>query len=305
MPSQDQAHVKDVDLEIISMNLKEGGRCVVNCGEDLTAVDFGSDVSLVEKEQTILLEPNLEPMSMNLKEGYRYVVNRGEGLTAVDFDSDVILVEEWTITLELQVRQKEAAVLSTMACQEEEVWQGAGAAEWMEQKLSLDNESEYGGAETWRSGPRGHDRRSDRKRPRAAALVAEAARQQQEGTARRGCSGLQEPEVTSARGRSGWPFSPRRGQVDGFLLAIVAAWLILPRKVCSRGRRQPRRSDPTAASTGPVGAEAMRSVGWKATAWGLAIGRGTAATGKQRDTTTAGSLLRGRAEHRETMGSGP
>ncbi|RRT63863.1 hypothetical protein B296_00028537 [Ensete ventricosum] len=114
MPSQDQAHVKNVDLEIMSINLKEGGSCVVNRGEDLTAVDFDSDVNLAEKEQTILLEPNLEPMSMNMKEGYRYVVNHDEGLTAVDFDSNVSLVEEWMITLEPQVRQKEAAMLSTM-----------------------------------------------------------------------------------------------------------------------------------------------------------------------------------------------
>ncbi|RWW51466.1 hypothetical protein BHE74_00042184 [Ensete ventricosum] len=44
---------------------------------------------------------------------------------------------------------------------------------------------------------------------------------------------------------SGWPFSPRQGQVDGFLLAATIAWLILQRKVCSRGHRQPRRSNLT------------------------------------------------------------
>ncbi|RWW46417.1 hypothetical protein BHE74_00047655 [Ensete ventricosum] len=34
----------------MSMNLKDRGRCVVNCGEDVTAVDFDGDVSLAEKE---------------------------------------------------------------------------------------------------------------------------------------------------------------------------------------------------------------------------------------------------------------
>ncbi|RZR70742.1 hypothetical protein BHM03_00001253 [Ensete ventricosum] len=93
MPPQDRVPVKDANLEMMSMNLKEGGYCVVNRDEDLTAVDFESDVSLVEKE---------------------------------------------------------AAVLSTRV-----------------------------------------------------ASVAETIGQQQEGAAGRECNGLQEPEVTSARGRSG------------------------------------------------------------------------------------------------------
>ncbi|RWV80885.1 hypothetical protein GW17_00057767, partial [Ensete ventricosum] len=50
MPPQDQAPVKNVDLELMSMNLKEEDRYVINHGEDLTAVDFGSYVSLIEKE---------------------------------------------------------------------------------------------------------------------------------------------------------------------------------------------------------------------------------------------------------------
>ncbi|RWW01480.1 hypothetical protein GW17_00035480 [Ensete ventricosum] len=33
----------------MSMNLKEGGHCVINRGEDLTAIDFDGNVSLVEK----------------------------------------------------------------------------------------------------------------------------------------------------------------------------------------------------------------------------------------------------------------
>ncbi|RWW08054.1 hypothetical protein GW17_00028531 [Ensete ventricosum] len=41
--------MKDVDLETISMNLKEEGRYVVNRGEDLTTIDFGDDISLAEK----------------------------------------------------------------------------------------------------------------------------------------------------------------------------------------------------------------------------------------------------------------
>ncbi|RZS25621.1 hypothetical protein BHM03_00058877 [Ensete ventricosum] len=50
MPSQDQAPMKDADLESMSMNMKEGDHCVVNHGEDLTTIDFGGDVSLAEKE---------------------------------------------------------------------------------------------------------------------------------------------------------------------------------------------------------------------------------------------------------------
>ncbi|RRT37873.1 hypothetical protein B296_00058076 [Ensete ventricosum] len=90
MLPQNRAPIKDADLEPMSMNLKEGGYSIVNRGEDLTTVDFDSDVSLAEKEQTNLLEPSsiirldhtimpsqdqapandidLEPMSMNLKE---------------------------------------------------------------------------------------------------------------------------------------------------------------------------------------------------------------------------------------------
>ncbi|RZS29340.1 hypothetical protein BHM03_00063060 [Ensete ventricosum] len=91
-------------------------------------------------------------------------------------------------------------------------------------------------------------------------------------------------------------------QVDSFLLAAAATQLILARKVCSIWRRQPRRSDPVAESIGPTCAETTQPVGWKEVVWGLAIGRGTTAIGKQQDTTTASSLLRRRAEHRETMG---
>ncbi|RRT65051.1 hypothetical protein B296_00040728 [Ensete ventricosum] len=53
MPPQDRAPIKDVDLEMMSMNLKEGGCCVVNRDKDLTAVDFGGDVSLAEKEVAV------------------------------------------------------------------------------------------------------------------------------------------------------------------------------------------------------------------------------------------------------------
>ncbi|RWW77865.1 hypothetical protein BHE74_00013941 [Ensete ventricosum] len=44
MPPQDQAHVKDADLEQIPMNMKERDRYVVNHGEGLTVVDFDSHV---------------------------------------------------------------------------------------------------------------------------------------------------------------------------------------------------------------------------------------------------------------------
>ncbi|RWV82811.1 hypothetical protein GW17_00055655 [Ensete ventricosum] len=50
----------DVDFEPMIMNLKKGSRCVINRDEDLTMVDFDSDVSLAEKELTILLEPSLK-----------------------------------------------------------------------------------------------------------------------------------------------------------------------------------------------------------------------------------------------------
>ncbi|RRT42772.1 hypothetical protein B296_00018656 [Ensete ventricosum] len=50
MPPQDRAPIKDVDLESMSMNLKEGGRCVVNRGEGLMTIDFGGHVSLAEKK---------------------------------------------------------------------------------------------------------------------------------------------------------------------------------------------------------------------------------------------------------------
>ncbi|RWW62933.1 hypothetical protein BHE74_00029912 [Ensete ventricosum] len=60
-------------------------------------------------------------MSMNLKEGDRYVINHGEGLTAVDFGSNVSLAEK-------SMQHK------------------VGTVELVEQKLSLDSESKYGGA---------------------------------------------------------------------------------------------------------------------------------------------------------------
>ncbi|RWV87069.1 hypothetical protein GW17_00050977 [Ensete ventricosum] len=37
---QDQAPVKDADLELKPMNLKEGDRYVINHDEGLTAIDF-------------------------------------------------------------------------------------------------------------------------------------------------------------------------------------------------------------------------------------------------------------------------
>ncbi|RWW45524.1 hypothetical protein BHE74_00048623, partial [Ensete ventricosum] len=50
MPPQDQAPMKDTDLEQMLMNLKEGDRYVVNHDEGLTVVDFDDHVSLAEKE---------------------------------------------------------------------------------------------------------------------------------------------------------------------------------------------------------------------------------------------------------------
>ncbi|RZR78422.1 hypothetical protein BHM03_00003754, partial [Ensete ventricosum] len=56
MPSQDQAPLKDVDLEQMLMNLKEGDHYVVNHGEGLIAVDFDGHVSLAEKEGAGIVE---------------------------------------------------------------------------------------------------------------------------------------------------------------------------------------------------------------------------------------------------------
>ncbi|RZS09328.1 hypothetical protein BHM03_00040399 [Ensete ventricosum] len=49
MPPQDQALVKDADLEPMLMNLKEGDCYVVNHGEGMTVVDFGGYISMAEK----------------------------------------------------------------------------------------------------------------------------------------------------------------------------------------------------------------------------------------------------------------
>ncbi|RWW26833.1 hypothetical protein BHE74_00029875 [Ensete ventricosum] len=87
--------------------MEPGGGCVIDAA-DLMAIDFDDDISLVEKEQTILLkrsskilldrtimppqdqapvkDADLEQRPMNLKEGDRYVLNHGEGLMVVDFD---------------------------------------------------------------------------------------------------------------------------------------------------------------------------------------------------------------------------
>ncbi|RRT42602.1 hypothetical protein B296_00021141 [Ensete ventricosum] len=43
-----------MNLEPMTMNLKEGSRCVVNRGEDLTMIDFDDDVSLAEKKVVVL-----------------------------------------------------------------------------------------------------------------------------------------------------------------------------------------------------------------------------------------------------------
>ncbi|RZS19719.1 hypothetical protein BHM03_00052158 [Ensete ventricosum] len=43
-------------LEQMPMNLKEGDRYVVNHGESLTAVDFGSHVSMAENEGAGMVE---------------------------------------------------------------------------------------------------------------------------------------------------------------------------------------------------------------------------------------------------------
>ncbi|RWV99161.1 hypothetical protein GW17_00037938 [Ensete ventricosum] len=48
MPLQDQAPMKDADLEQMPMNLKEGDRYIVNHGEGLTTIDFGGgDAAIV------------------------------------------------------------------------------------------------------------------------------------------------------------------------------------------------------------------------------------------------------------------
>ncbi|RRT66360.1 hypothetical protein B296_00021884 [Ensete ventricosum] len=55
----------------MSMNLKDGGRCVVNCGEDVTAVDFDGDVSLAEKEGIAWQEAGAARGRRNEGCGYR------------------------------------------------------------------------------------------------------------------------------------------------------------------------------------------------------------------------------------------
>ncbi|RWV90444.1 hypothetical protein GW17_00047354 [Ensete ventricosum] len=86
------------------------------------------------QDQAPVKDADLELMPMNRKEGDRYVGNHSEGLMAIDFDNYVSLVAKMR------------------ACQEEEIQHGVGAAEWMEQKLSLDNKSE-GTSMAGRGGP--------------------------------------------------------------------------------------------------------------------------------------------------------
>ncbi|RWW76451.1 hypothetical protein BHE74_00015453 [Ensete ventricosum] len=86
------------------------------------------------QDQAPVKDADFESMPMNLKEGDRYVVNHGEDLTAVDFDGYVSLAKKM------------------QAWQEEEIRHRAGATEWMEQKVSLDNESE-GTSMAGRGGP--------------------------------------------------------------------------------------------------------------------------------------------------------
>ncbi|RWV87975.1 hypothetical protein GW17_00049982, partial [Ensete ventricosum] len=81
----------DVNLEPMTMNLKERSRCVVNRGEDLTAVDFNNDVQLSW-------------------EGSCCVVNCGENLTAVDFDGNVSLVSDLEIRTKKTRAQEERAL---------------------------------------------------------------------------------------------------------------------------------------------------------------------------------------------------
>ncbi|RZR74471.1 hypothetical protein BHM03_00037283 [Ensete ventricosum] len=47
----------------MTMNLKEGSHCVVNRGEDLTAIDFNGDVSLVETKVIVLSTAWLEAIA--------------------------------------------------------------------------------------------------------------------------------------------------------------------------------------------------------------------------------------------------
>ncbi|RRT38009.1 hypothetical protein B296_00054169 [Ensete ventricosum] len=139
----------------------------------------------------------------------------------------------------------------------------------MEQKQSLENESEYGGAKL-----EDQDQEDSRTRGEGA---------DSEGTSMAGRGGLataaKEAEVAlfllHYRRRRSWRCRKKRSirdycwegtqriegaggyiskgkerlavlaeaQVDGFLLAAAATQLILARKVCSIWRRQPRRSD--------------------------------------------------------------
>ncbi|RRT63862.1 hypothetical protein B296_00028538 [Ensete ventricosum] len=87
---------------------------------------------------------------------------------------------------------------------------GAGTAEWMEQKLSLDNESEYGGAETWRSGPGvGCGDQMQERQPMAAAKVEHFSVVQEVEPGRlRGING----DIEKNRGSWGGTYDVARGQ---------------------------------------------------------------------------------------------
>ncbi|RZS14493.1 hypothetical protein BHM03_00046185 [Ensete ventricosum] len=66
MPPQDQAPVKDADLEPMPMNLKEEDHYVVNHDEGLTAVDFGGYVILAEKRPLLVMKAGYEGWSSSV-----------------------------------------------------------------------------------------------------------------------------------------------------------------------------------------------------------------------------------------------
>ncbi|RWW59519.1 hypothetical protein BHE74_00033533 [Ensete ventricosum] len=292
----------------MSMNQKEGDRSVVNRSEDLTMVDFGGDESLAKKERAIMLEPQVRQkeaivkrrsdMGQAQQNGWSKS-NRWKTKASMEVQNLKIKTRRTRVQWERAKRRSSSCSKRSKGC--------SVSIALQKKKLAMPKEE----VRSCRWITKGYHQRRRGSKSRLRQVHYE--RQSLEDA---GCDqsirdyyweGTQRIEGAGgyiSKGKERLAVLAE-AQVDGFLLAAAATQLILARKVCSIWRRQPRRSDPVAESIGPTCAETTQPVGWKEVVWGLAIGRGTIAIGKQRDTTTASSLLRGRAEHRKTMGSGP
>ncbi|RWW04864.1 hypothetical protein GW17_00031890 [Ensete ventricosum] len=107
MPLQDQAPMKEVDLEPMSRNLKEGDRYVVNHGEGLTTVDFDNHVILAEKEGVEVVAmgsgfvegeaggatgaaQGIGPVKQRRRYWQRHDYDRGKKMRLVDLEDDMV-----------------------------------------------------------------------------------------------------------------------------------------------------------------------------------------------------------------------